>query len=115
MISVLVSMILSVRSWLQSRAELHLELLALRHQLYVLNRSRPRPVKACAGGPVALDVALTRVARLANRTGDRQTGDRHRRASSGLPPLLDVDKSTTCRSTNRADGRAGADSNDVGK
>jgi putative transposase len=42
MISVLLSMILSVRSWLRSRAELQLELLALRHQLYVLNRSRPR-------------------------------------------------------------------------
>jgi transposase InsO family protein len=42
MISVLVSMILSVRSCLQSRAQLQLELLALRHQLYVLNRSRPR-------------------------------------------------------------------------
>src|SRR5262245_14464563 len=40
MISVLVSMILSIRSWLRSRAELQLELLALRHQLYVLNRSR---------------------------------------------------------------------------
>src|SRR5262245_54587562 len=41
MISVLVSLFLSVRSWLQSRTELQLELLALRHQLYVLNRSRP--------------------------------------------------------------------------
>jgi len=42
MISVLVSMILSVRGWLRSRAELQLELLALRNQLDVLNRSRPR-------------------------------------------------------------------------
>jgi hypothetical protein len=45
MISVLVSMILSVRSWLWSRAELQLELLALRHQLHVLNRSRRRRLR----------------------------------------------------------------------
>src|SRR5262245_34687323 len=42
MVSVLMSMILSVRSCVRSRAELQLELLVLRHQLYVLNRSRPR-------------------------------------------------------------------------
>ena len=40
MISVLVSIMLSIRSWFQSRAELQLELLALRHQLHILNRSR---------------------------------------------------------------------------
>src|SRR5262245_56156681 len=45
MISALVSMILSVRSCLQSRAELQLELLALRHQLHILNRSRPRQLR----------------------------------------------------------------------
>src|SRR5215468_6556490 len=45
MISVLVSMILSIRSWFQSRVELQLELLALRHQLDVLNRSRPRRLR----------------------------------------------------------------------
>src|SRR5262249_42270259 len=42
MISVLVSLVLSVRSGLRSRAELQLELIALWHQLQVLNRSRPR-------------------------------------------------------------------------
>jgi hypothetical protein len=41
MISVLVSVLLTVRSCLRSRAALHLEVLALRHQLQVLNRSRP--------------------------------------------------------------------------
>src|SRR5215510_9300167 len=45
MISVLVSLVLSVRSGLRSRAELQLELLALRHQLQVLNRSRPRRLR----------------------------------------------------------------------
>src|SRR5580765_6327967 len=45
MISVLVSVVVSFRSWLQSRAALQLEVLALRHQLQVLNRSRPRRLR----------------------------------------------------------------------
>src|ERR1700682_4255406 len=42
MMSVLVSLLLTLRSWAHSRASLQLELLALRHQLNVLQRSRPR-------------------------------------------------------------------------
>jgi putative transposase len=42
MMSVLVSLVLTLRSWARSRAALQLELLALRHQLNVLQRSRPR-------------------------------------------------------------------------
>jgi hypothetical protein len=45
MISVLVSLLLTVRSCLRSRAALQLEVLALRHQLQVLNRSRPRRLR----------------------------------------------------------------------
>jgi putative transposase len=45
MISVLVSLLLSGRSWLRSRATLQLEVLALGHQLQVLNRSRPRRLR----------------------------------------------------------------------
>jgi transposase InsO family protein len=45
MISVLVSLLFTVRSCLRSRAALQLEVLALRHQLQVLNRSRPRRVR----------------------------------------------------------------------
>jgi len=45
MISVLVSLFLSLRSCLRSRAALQLEVLALRHQLQVLNRSRPRRLR----------------------------------------------------------------------
>lgn len=43
--SVLVSLLLTVRSCVRSRAALHLEVLALRHQLQVLNRSRPRRLR----------------------------------------------------------------------
>jgi hypothetical protein len=40
MMSVLVSLLLTLRSWARSRAALQLEVLALRHQLHVLQRSR---------------------------------------------------------------------------
>src|ERR1700686_5559065 len=42
MMSVLVSLLQTLRTWARSRAALQLELLALRQQLNVLQRSRPR-------------------------------------------------------------------------
>src|SRR5438132_11816362 len=45
MISIVVTLFQSLRSSLRSRAALQLELLALRHQLQVLNRSRPRRLR----------------------------------------------------------------------
>jgi hypothetical protein len=45
MISVLISLLLTARSSVRSRAALQLEVLALHHQLQVLNRSRPRRVR----------------------------------------------------------------------
>src|SRR5947208_9116689 len=45
MMSVLVLALLTLRSCLRSRAVLQLEVLALRHQLQVLNRSRPRRLR----------------------------------------------------------------------
>src|ERR1700681_4785600 len=43
--SVLVSFLLTLRTAVRSRAELQLEVLALRHQLQVLQRTRPRRVR----------------------------------------------------------------------
>jgi hypothetical protein len=40
--SVLSSLLLSFRTWARSRAALQFEVLALRHQLQVLQRTRPR-------------------------------------------------------------------------
>jgi len=45
MTSVLVSLILTLRTWARSRAALQLEVLALRHQLQVLQRTRPRRLR----------------------------------------------------------------------
>jgi putative transposase len=43
--SVLLSLLMTIRTWAHSRAALQLELLASRHQLQVLQRSRPRRVR----------------------------------------------------------------------
>jgi putative transposase len=45
MISVLVALLLTLRTWARSRAALQLEILALRHQLQVLQRTRPHRVR----------------------------------------------------------------------
>jgi putative transposase len=45
MISVLVSLLLTLRGFLCARTALHVELLALRHQIHVLERSRPRRLR----------------------------------------------------------------------
>jgi putative transposase len=46
MASVLVSVLATLRGLLRSRAALHVEVLALRHQVQVLQRSRPRRLRA---------------------------------------------------------------------
>jgi putative transposase len=45
MISVLLSFLLTLRTWARSRGTLQLEILALRHRLQVLQRSRPRRLR----------------------------------------------------------------------
>src|SRR5712691_4082298 len=45
MMSVLLSLLLTLRTWARSRVAIELEVLALRHQLQVLQRSRPRRLR----------------------------------------------------------------------
>jgi len=45
MMSVLLSVLLTLRTWAHSRATLQVEILALRHQLQVLQRTRPLRVR----------------------------------------------------------------------
>src|SRR6266487_1973752 len=45
MMSVLISVLAALRGLIRSRAVLHLEVLALRHQLQVLQRSQPRRLR----------------------------------------------------------------------
>src|SRR5260370_33128673 len=60
MMSVVFSLLSSMRAWACSRAALQLELLALRHQLQVLERSRPRRLRLSRADRV-LWVWLSRV------------------------------------------------------
>ena len=52
MASVFVSLVFALRSAARSRAALHLEILALRHQLAVLTRSRPSHLRLTAADRV---------------------------------------------------------------
>src|SRR5262245_61005609 len=56
-------------------------------------------------GPLALELAVSFMERLANRARHCEAGDRHCVASPGLPPVLDVEESPTHRPTARAAGR----------
>src|SRR2546430_1984073 len=91
MMSVLISVLAALRGLIRSRAALHLEVLALRHQLQVLQRSGPRRL---------------RLAR----------ADRWLWAwpSPGLPLILDMEKSPTPRATARRPRCPRLDSDDVG-
>ena len=60
MVSVLRSLLLTLRALARSRAALHLEILALRHQLDVLQRTRPNE-SGSRGRTGWLWVMLTRV------------------------------------------------------
>src|ERR1017187_8451551 len=76
----------------KSRATLHLENLALRHQLGVLRRSVKRP-KLTSADPTPVGVAVRSLERLAIRLGYRQAGDRYWLAPQRLPAVLDLEGS----------------------
>src|SRR4030088_2317074 len=110
--SVLVSLLLAVRSAVRSRAALQIEVLALRHQLQVLERSRPQRLR------------LTRADRVlwvwVSRAWKEWRGALvivkpetviawHRQ---GLP-VLDIEEPSPQRATDRAGRRPHVDSQDV--
>jgi len=63
-------------------------------------------------GPMALDVAVALLERVANRARHREAGDRHRVAPSGLPAVLDVEESPAQRSTDSRRGSSRSDPDD---
>jgi hypothetical protein len=72
MMPVFLSLLLTLRTWARSRAALHLEVLALRHQLQVLQRAQRRRLRLAKDGPLALVSALAHLDRMANGARDRQ-------------------------------------------
>ena len=86
MMSVLISLLLTLRTWARSRAALQLEVLALRHQLQVLQRSKPRRVRL-AKADRALGPASARTGWRGERGGRGSTAilTRHRRRQRRPP------------------------------
>jgi hypothetical protein len=64
--SMLIALLATLRGVVHSRAVLHLEVLALRHQVQVLQTLATATLSSRPRGPVALGVIVTRLARLAN-------------------------------------------------
>ena len=87
MTSVLISVLAALRGLVRSRAAIHFEVLALRHQPLMLQRSRPRRlriVKSTVGSGRGCRV----LDRLASGGRYRQTGNRHRLKSARLPVIF---------------------------
>jgi putative transposase len=103
--SVLVSLLHSLRFLVRSRAALHLEIIALRHQLGVVNRSAVDAFASRRPTDI-LGVALGGMARLAPGPSPRQAGDRHRLAPAGLSSVLDLEESRAHRAPGRATRRS---------
>jgi putative transposase len=112
MTSVLMSLLATLRGIVRSRAALHLEVIALRHQVQMLQRSKPRRLRLASCGQVALGVVVTRLARLANGPRHREAGDRRRLAPPGISALLGLEKSSTRRTATHLVRGARTDSKD---
>ena len=110
---IVVSVLLSLRSLVRSRAALHLEILALRHQLQVLERSR-RPRLRLTAADRLLWVWFSRIW-TEWRTGarPRATGHRRRVAPAWVPPVLDLEEPTPHRPADRTGRCPRVDPHDV--
>jgi putative transposase len=101
MMSVLISLLVMFRGLIRSRAALHLEVLALRHQLQVLQRSRPprlrltktdrwlwaRLSRACGGWRAALMMVKPETVVAWHRQGFRLFWTWKSRRRRGRPPV----------------------------
>jgi hypothetical protein len=88
----MLTLLFSLRNCFRARATLQAEILALRHQLLVLQRSNYGH-KLPLGWADPVGLALTFVERLAIDIAHCQAGDRYRLASQGLPTVLELEES----------------------
>ena len=121
MVSVLLSLLLTLRTLARSRAALHLEILALRHQLDVLQRTRPQRVRLArpdrwlwvmlarvwAGWPTALVLVKPETVIAWHRQGFRLWWTRKSRRRLGRP-TVPADIRTLIRTMAEANRRWGA-------
>jgi hypothetical protein len=61
MMPVFLSLLLTLRTWARSRAALHLEVMALRHQLQVLQRAQRRRLRLAKTDRLLLWSLLSRI------------------------------------------------------
>jgi hypothetical protein len=104
MMSALISLLQTLQGFMRSRAALHLEVLALRHQLQVLERSRPKRLRIVKADRCLWAWAVTFVDRVADGARHRQARDRDRVASPGLSFVVDVEESRTNWTTGQSKG-----------
>ena len=93
MFTLFVSPLFSVPACFRTRAALQAEILALRHQLLILQRSNRRHklrLGSADRGPLGL--AITPVDGMAIRLDCREAGDRHWLASAGIQAILEVEE-----------------------
>src|SRR5207237_201890 len=105
----MLTLLLSLRDCFRARAFLQAEILALRHQLLVLQRSNRGHKLRLGWADRVLWVWLSRlclavVERLAIGVAPCQTGDGYRLASQGISPLLEMEESVWRRSPDGISG-----------
>src|SRR5947207_15908367 len=94
----MLTLLFSLRDCFRARAFLQAEILALRHQLLVLQRSnRGHKLRLGWADRVLWVWLLAVVERLAIVVAPCQTGDGYRLASPGISPLLEMEESALRR------------------
>src|SRR5262249_22642295 len=94
MANVILMLLRSLLTGFRSQAVMQAEIIALRHQLIVLQRTqKTKRLILGSGRSLSLGLALTLVVALALCPDHCQTGNRHRLASSGISVVLDLEDS----------------------
>ena len=87
MVEFVFSILAAVRVFFSTRRDTALEVLALRQQLAVLKRKRPRPPVNCVDR-LCLDYAALSLVTVDQRPRYREAGHRHRLAPRWFPSVL---------------------------
>src|SRR2546427_9883156 len=90
MFEVLISFLLSVRVYFRTRSDNQLEILALRHQIVVLQRKTPKP-QTETDGSTFMGMAVSMLASMAFCAFDRETDNSRRLAPSRVSLVLDLE------------------------
>ena len=108
MLEILFSFLSSFRVYFRTHADIQLEVLALRHQVTVLQRTNPKPKLRPADRRLWAWILVS----VAIRTRDREAGYGRRLASSRFPLVLDLEGSPRkSRTTKRSKGHTRTDPN----